>query len=298
MFLSPSSPPTMTAPRRSNASWVGSPPIPDQPNSSSDTSSDARPTRADGRATPTKAPASGTTTTSSSCTSTTRRSGHAPTRDNAWIGGHSENLDQALRQLFHYAVTHLLAHHRRYVLHAAGVAAENGRAYLVIGASGQGKSSLALAAVTSGWRVLSDDLVIVRRGTSGLEASGIPRRVAVPGDLAALLDVRGHPIPGDRRDRWELATDDLSRGWFPIAGVVVVGHSLSPDGELQTLCAEQAMYRVLGAFSSVTDPLLLTEFFPVAGSLCQLPRWRLGHGADAPTRLGVAQRLLEQLTAQ
>ncbi len=219
------------------------------------------------------------------------------TPDGAWIGGHSDDLDRAWQQLFHFTVTHLLAHHDRYVLHAAGLVAENGAAYVVLGASGQGKSTLALAAVTSGWRLLGDDLVVIRRGAAGLEASGIARRVAVPGDLGAVLGVPAPPVTGDHRGRWELDVDVLSRGWFPVAGIVEVGHSPTPDGELSALPGEDAMYRVLGGFSSVTDPLLLTKFFPIAGSLCQFPRWRLGHGVDPGTRLEVAQRLLEQVTA-
>jgi hypothetical protein len=219
------------------------------------------------------------------------------TPDGAWIGGHSENLDGVWQQLFHFTVTHLLAHHDRYVLHAAGLVAENGNAYVVLGASGQGKSTLALAAVAAGWRLLGDDLVVIRQGALAPEATGIARRVAVPGDLGAVLGVAAPPIAGDHRRRWELSIDTLSRGWFPIAGVIDVGHSPSLDGELQALGGEGAMYRVLGSFSSVTDPLLLTKFFPIAGSLCRLARCRVRHGVDAATRLEVAQRLLEELAA-
>lgn len=223
--------------------------------------------------------------------------GARATPDGAWIGGHSENLDHVWQHLFHFTVTHLLAHHDRYVLHAAGLVAENGDAYVVLGASGQGKSTLALAAVASGWRLLSDDLVVIRQGALGPEACGIARRVAVPGDLGAVLGVPAPPIAGDHRRRWELGIDILSRGWFPVAGVIDVGHSPSLDGELQGLDGEDAMYRVLSSFSSVTDPLLLTKFFPIAGSLCQLSRCRVRHGIDADTRLEVAQRLLEQVPA-
>ena len=183
------------------------------------------------------------------------------------------------------------------MLHAAGLVADNGDAYVVLGPTGHGKSTLALAAVASGWRLLSDDLVVIRQGPLGPEATGIARRVAVPGDLGAVLGVPAPPIDGDHRRRWELSIDILSRGWFPVAGVIDVGHSPSLDGELQALDGDDAMYQVLGSFSSVTDPLLLTKFFPVAGSLCQLSRWRVRHGVDAGTRLEVAQRLLERVAA-
>jgi len=218
------------------------------------------------------------------------------TADSAWIGGPTEDLDRVFRPLFHFTVTPLLAHHDRYVVHAAGLVTENGNAYVVVGGTGQVKSTLSLAAVASGWGLLADDLVVIRRGERGLEASGIARSVAVPGDLGAVLPVPAPPIPGDQRGRWDLGISRLTRGWFPVAGVIVVGHSASPDGELDALTGEPTLYRVLGSFSSATDPWLLTRFFPVAGAMSRLPSWRLGHGADTATRLAVAQRFLAELS--
>jgi hypothetical protein len=217
------------------------------------------------------------------------------TPDAAWVGGDGDDVDRAFQQLFHFAVAHLLAHHQRYVLHAAGVVDDDGDAYVVVGPTGRGKSTLALAAVGAGWGLLGDDLVVVRMGERGPEASGIARRVALPGDLGATLPVPTPLIAGDQRGRRELAVEHLRRGWFPIAGIVEVDHSASPDGELHALDGEHAMYRVLGSFASVTDPRLLPAFFPIAGALCQLPTWRVGHGVDAATRLRVANRLLDQL---
>lgn len=219
------------------------------------------------------------------------------TADSAWIGGPTDDLDRVFRQLFHFTVTHLLAHHDRYVLHAAGLLADDGKAYVVVGATGQGKSTLSLAAVASGWGLLADDLVVVRGGERGLEASGIARSVAVPGDLGAVLPVEAPPIPGDPRGRRDLGVERLQRGWFPVAGVIVVGHSASEHGDLDALAGEPTLYRVLGSFSSATDPLLLTRFFPIAGALSRLPSWQLGHGVESSTRLDVARRFLSELSS-
>lgn len=54
---------------------------------------------------------------------------------------------------------HALAHHGIFVLHASAVADADGRAIALVGASGVGKSSLAAAARTRGWRALADDLL-------------------------------------------------------------------------------------------------------------------------------------------
>jgi hypothetical protein len=218
------------------------------------------------------------------------------TTDSAWIGGPTDDLDRVFRQLFHFTVTHLLAHHERYVLHAAGVVAADGKAYLVVGGTGQGKSTLSLAAIASGWGLLADDLVVIRRHEGGLEAQGIARSVAVPGDLGAVLPGAAPPVRDDARGRWDLGVDHLTSGWFPVAGVIVVGHSESADGELESLTGEPTLYRVLGAFSSATDPRLLTRFFPIGGALSRLPSWRLGHGVDTATRLDVARRFLAELS--
>ena len=220
------------------------------------------------------------------------------TSDSAWIGGPTDDLDRVFRQLFHFTVTHLLAHHDRWVLHAAGLVAEDGNAYVVVGATGQGKSTLSLAAVASEWGLLADDLVVVRRGERGLEATGIARSVAVPGDLGAVLPMAAPPIPGDQRGRRDLGVERLTRGWFPVAGVIVVGHSASEDGELEGLAGEPTLYRVMGSFSSATDPRLVTRFFPIAAALSRLPSWQLGHGVDAGTRLDVARRFLAELSAR
>jgi hypothetical protein len=224
--------------------------------------------------------------------------GARATAESAVIGGPTDDLDRVFRQLFHFTVTHLLAHHQRYVLHAAGIVTRDGAAYVVVGSTGQGKSTLALAAVASEWGLLADDLVVIRRSAHGLEATGIARSVAVPGDLGAVLPVAAPSIPGDPRGRWDLGVDRLIRGWFPVAGVIVIGHSESAHGELEPLDGETTMYRVLGSFSSTTDPRLLTQFFPIAGALSRLPSARLAHGVDSTTRLGVAQRLLAELSAR
>ena len=64
-----------------------------------------------------------------------------------------------------------LAHQGHFVLHAAAVASDDG-AVLLVGGSGAGKSTLAAALLKRGWKVLSDDAVVVESRGS--------RPVAVP----------------------------------------------------------------------------------------------------------------------
>jgi hypothetical protein len=170
----------------------------------------------------------------------------------------------------------------------------DGVAYVALGPTGSGKSTLALAALSAGWQLLGDDMVAVRDAHTGLEVAGIPRRPAVPGDLGLTAN-GGRPLDDDHRARWGLPKGSLTGGWFPVAGVVFVGHGRTRTGALQPLAGEDALFRVLRAFSSSTDPRHLSRFFPVAGALTGLPLVELSHGNDASTRVRVARRLLERL---
>jgi len=213
----------------------------------------------------------------------------------AWIGGGADRPANAFRALFPAVACHLLAFQDRFVLHAAAILGEDG-AYLVCGGSGGGKSTLALAALDSGWPVLSDDLVVLRRQGAALHVSGIHRPVAVPADVKPVG--AGPRMRADARGRSWFSPTCLRRGWAPVAGVVAVGHASSPDGTLLTLDGHRAVQIALGSFASTTNPLLLRRFFPLAAMLGRLPAWELQHGSDAATRLGAAARLLDGVEPQ
>ena len=212
----------------------------------------------------------------------------------AWIGGEADDLEGPFQRLFHFAVTHLLASQDCFVLHGAGVARE-GAASVALGPTGCGKSTLGLAAVSAGWQLLGDDMVVVRPGRNGLEVAGIARRPAVPGDLYPMAHA-GEALADDHRGRWGLPPGSLTPGWFPLVGALFVDHGRTPAGGLEPLAAEDALLRVLTSFSSVTDPRQLYRFFPVAAAISRLPVWTLSHGSDPATRLLVAQLLLENLS--
>lgn len=68
-------------------------------------------------------------------------------------------------------------------IHATAVAFE-GRAVLLLGASGAGKSDLALRLIDRGWRLVADDRVVLAAADGALMASA-------PAPLAGLIEVRG-----------------------------------------------------------------------------------------------------------
>jgi hypothetical protein len=71
-----------------------------------------------------------------------------------------------------------------YELHAAGLAKE-GKGLLLVGPSGSGKSSLALSLVRQGWHYLSDDMLILRHTSSGVEALPLRRYFKVERSLVS-----------------------------------------------------------------------------------------------------------------
>jgi hypothetical protein len=56
-----------------------------------------------------------------------------------------------------------------YSLHAAGLASRDGGGLLLVGPSGSGKSTLAIGLIRAGWNYLSDDAVLLRHGSQGVE---------------------------------------------------------------------------------------------------------------------------------
>jgi hypothetical protein len=214
------------------------------------------------------------------------------TPTSASLGSGDDDAASAFEFLFPAAITHLLAFQGRFILHAGGVVGERG-AYPLVGATGTGKSTLAAAALEHGWRLLGDDMIVIRSGDDGLEAAGVPRRVAVPAHLG--FRWAGRPIPNDRRGRLELPAEMLEAGWFPLGGTIVVGHGSDPATTVRRISGLDNLRAVLGAYRSSVNPAHLRRFFPVAAALSRLPAWALLHGTDPASRLAEAGRALALL---
>jgi len=80
-----------------------------------------------------------------------------------------------LVNLVHAALAWRLASRGGGIVHAAGIVVE-GRAFLLIGAEGAGKSTFAHVAASAGLPVVGDDQVVVLRTGGRLEALGAPVR--------------------------------------------------------------------------------------------------------------------------
>ena len=113
----------------------------------------------------------------------------------------------ALPATFYSTVAALTAAWRGLLpLHACAVELD-GRAVLIAGAGGAGKSTLTAGLLASGARFVADDLVVVRVGEGRVAGRNIVTRgrptIRLHPDTASALDtIHAWPVPGDPRGKW------------------------------------------------------------------------------------------------
>ncbi len=242
-----------------------------------------------------------------------------------------------LDSLCQFAVALALVTPRRALVHGA-VVARGDAAVLLVGPSGRGKSTAALAALESGWELLGDDLAVVRRdggtpvpdpGSAAGSGSvsgpwlveGVRRPVAVPADMLDGLALRERSRP--------VATDAP-------AGPGVVGGSGAPTGRdpggvtgrarrelpldvlgrgprrlvgvvvvdhdrgegLLQELATGSLDAVVGALATVPTAPVLRRHLPVLSAVASLPAHRLAHAASVGHRRRRAGEMLEELATR
>ena len=109
------------------------------------------------------------------------------------------------REFFLLGFLMLFRRHGLYGLHANGVVKQDA-GYLIAGSSGNGKTTLTLALVHEGWRYLSDDALVLRTTSSGIEAQAFRRGFSCTHETAtrfpklrALDDTRTVKMRDDKR---------------------------------------------------------------------------------------------------
>ncbi|EYD75057.1 Serine kinase of the HPr protein, regulates carbohydrate metabolism [Rubellimicrobium mesophilum DSM 19309] len=116
-----------------------------------------------------------------------------------------------------------LAQEGRLVLHAGGVVLD-GRAVLVLGDSGWGKSTLTARLGQAGGRVLSDDAMILEEAGAGASARPVYAGLRLlPDSLAALFDRTGGTPVAEYTDKARLAVEPPDDpGPVPLAMILVL----------------------------------------------------------------------------
>jgi hypothetical protein len=198
-----------------------------------------------------------------------------------------------------HLVLFLATHWDRCPLHAGAVACE-GRALLLAGPSGLGKSSLTYAAMKRGLRVLSDDVVYVQRDPI-LRLWSLPRRIHLPATAARHfpeLEGLGDTVRPDGRRKIPVDIPANARArvpWQGSVGLCVLSAAsgngdaveLSPEGTVAEMRAtlQGGFRRFAGALDACVreiaaggcwrlpvtlEPMSLAE--RLAGLLRSLPR--------------------------
>jgi hypothetical protein len=83
-----------------------------------------------------------------------------------------------LGSFFHLGLTELLKTQCLYTIHATALE-KNGRAVLIPGSSGRGKTTCCISLMRAGYRCLSDDHPLVRENGTGLEVLAFPEKIDV-----------------------------------------------------------------------------------------------------------------------
>ncbi|MFQ5774662.1 MAG: HprK-related kinase A [Kiloniellaceae bacterium] len=125
----------------------------------------------------------------------------------------------------------------RYVTFHAGAVERGGRAVILIGPSGSGKSTLCAALAHRGWRLLSDELVLLR--PEGPEIVANPRPISLKNEAIRLISALapqarfGAAYEGTIKGtiRFLRAPDEaLAKAKVGAAPALVISPSFRPDG--------------------------------------------------------------------
>jgi len=168
-------------------------------------------------------------------------------------------------------------------MHCAGLTMSDGRIVLIIGQSGAGKTTSALALCGAGFGLCSDDLMICRVSGGVVTAWGLPRSLKVHGNTVAMLPWTAPLLRGE----WS-AEDEKA---LPLAELRGVGRV--EDQRPRPVAAVYLLHRSTAASSAVA-PISAVEMLTLAAS-DNLRSSRAGVLPDQADRFGEMAQLIRQV---
>ena len=178
-------------------------------------------------------------------------------------------------------------------VHAGMICGREG-ASLVIGASGQGKSTTIGASLRAGLTIGSDDSVFLRNTSDGFEVQGLPRSPMIPAEILSQNYTDG--MTRDYRDRVVLQEVSIALGWLPLRWLVFVEHGVANESELFDIDRPAATRKLIASVTSrFADDDMSKRRIGEMASLSSLPRCRLALGRDPETRAESTARVLRDL---
>lgn len=204
-----------------------------------------------------------------------------------YLFGPETTHEDFCESLFHFALTQLLKRQGVFCLHAAGLEYQ-GRGVIIPGGGGQGKTTLMLALLRSGFRYLSDDCPLVRERGAQMELLPLPMPIEVTGRTVEVFpELRGAGSGILRQGVWKKSFDphDLYRDCsgspcrpammlFP--HIVDLPHSclepLSKPGALEALMAQPRVAQ--------EPETVRREFLALSRLVQQVDSYRVHFGRD------------------
>ena len=172
----------------------------------------------------------------------------------------------------------LLGRMHRALVHAAGIVAPDGRAWLLAGDTHAGKSTTVVNLLSAGWRFVSDDNLVLFRGADGrMGVEGWPRRFH--------LD-EGWEDGAPRHRRGEVHPHERWPGqWLrsaPLAGLVFPRIAADRPTELSPLAASEGLGGLLRQSPwLLADRASAPEILASLRAACELPSYSLRLGLDS-----------------
>jgi hypothetical protein len=182
-----------------------------------------------------------------------------------------------------------------YRLHSAAVRSADGTGWLLVGPSGVGKSTSAVALAASGWSFASDDATYVSVESGRLEAHGWREPVRLTAESARALRVSTAYASAGRKARALLDADVEALRVPSVTVHRVMFVELGPTTTTHVVGASDAMTRLIRVSPWVS--YLPDVAQPYLSSLAQIARLPAGRLVLGPELLGHSDQLATQLTA-
>jgi hypothetical protein len=200
------------------------------------------------------------------------------------------------------AVPAVMRHRGLLVMHATGAVLDE-TAVLIGGQSGAGKSTTLAALLKRGFRMLSDDVSVVRFGENhGLEVLPGPARMRLTERAAAGLGIDvandAGSFLGPRRKRAVPTEQSMGTAAAPLRALFILRTGSSERVTMTTLAGTEKLHAVLAC---VCGPLLeddRRQLFPLLGGVLErVPGFELIRPGDSWSAEEVADRVLGAVSA-